>query len=185
MHTLEQTHLTTKPVLTFIQVYVILPIHETVFFLTLAWLKLNCGRRAPNRSSWSDATRLPNVCKTSHKISRHTHLISVFIPWKSTGKVSISRNKTRKKFQYSRWRTSFCPILLKANVHWHVLITETQTFFLKVKHDYAAKWFIPKFCQTLTVKKQKIGDMIKHFPYALDKFLLLNICTEMNMGEDS
>lgn len=59
----------------------VLPIHETAFFLTLAWLVFNWGKSASNNTSWSVVIKLPYLCRTSHKISRHSHLISVLIPY--------------------------------------------------------------------------------------------------------
>lgn len=73
----------------------------------------------------------------------HTWFLCSF-PGDQQDKVSISRNWTWKKFQYSKWRTSFCPILLKADIHWPYINYWDPNFFLKVKHDYAPKWFIPK-----------------------------------------
>lgn len=71
----------------------ILPMHETDFFLTLAWLALNWGNSALNSRSWSFDIKFPNLWRTSHKISRHSHLISVFMSYRKRGGKGIKNTK--------------------------------------------------------------------------------------------
>jgi len=54
--------------------------HETVFFLMVAWLEFSWDKSAFKSTSWSSAIKFPNLWRTSHKISRHSHFISVFNP---------------------------------------------------------------------------------------------------------
>ena len=79
----------------------VLPMHETVLFLTVAWLEFNWDKRAFKSNSWSFAIKFPNLWRTSHKISRHSHLISVLIP---CGRKECKRKLWRRGEETSRWQ---------------------------------------------------------------------------------
>jgi hypothetical protein len=83
---------------------ILLPRHITVYLRTVAWLEFNFESRELNKSSWSAAIRFPNLWRTSHKLSRQSHLISVLISCRHSNKRRfIIKCNFKKHWMKSSW----------------------------------------------------------------------------------